>query len=292
MRVLVLGADGMLGHQMVRSLVAAGHDPVASTRRRPEGLVADALAGIQVIDGVDARQTDTVVAALADSAATAVVNCVGIVKQRKEAKDPLESIRVNSLFPHVLAALCRVAGARLVHVSTDCVFSGRKGSYVEEDIPDPVDLYGRSKLLGEVNTTGAVTLRTSIIGLELGRKESLVEWFLAQRGTTNGWTRALYSGLTTFELARVAVRLLEDLPDLTGVWHVSSDPIDKHRLLCQLRDALSLDVEIRPDENAIIDRTLDSGRFRATTGWTAPDWTTMLAELADAVREREVVQGA
>lgn len=292
MRVLVLGADGMLGHQVVRSLIAAGHDPLATTRRRPEGFVADALAGIQVVDGVDARQSDSVVAALGDSAATAVVNCVGIVKQRKEAKDPMESIQVNSLFPHALAALCRVAGARLIHVSTDCVFSGRKGRYAEDDIPDPVDLYGRSKLLGEVDTTGAVTLRTSIIGLELSRRESLVEWFLAQRGTANGWTKALYSGLTTFELARVVMRLLDDLADLTGVWHISADPIDKHRLLCQLRDALSLDVEIRPDERVIIDRTLDSGRFRATTGWTAPDWTTMLDELAEAVQERKVVQGA
>jgi dTDP-4-dehydrorhamnose reductase len=290
MKCIVLGADGMLGHQVVRFLVAAGHDPVATTRNRPEGLVADALTGVQVITGVDVRQSDRVVSILGDVAASAVINCVGIVKQRKEAKDPLESIRINSLFPHELAALCRVAGARLIHVSTDCVFSGQKGNYREDETPDPIDLYGRTKLLGEVGMTGAITLRTSIIGLELGRKESLVEWFLSRSGTVKGWTKALYSGVTTFELARVVVRLLEDFPDLDGVWHVSAEPIDKYDLLCRLRDAVRVDVQIEPDAGMVIDRTLDSARFRLETGWTPPDWSTMVTELAEAVRRREPVQ--
>jgi dTDP-4-dehydrorhamnose reductase len=290
LRVLVLGADGMLGHQVVRSLAVAGHDPVATTRSRPERLAADALPGVHVIAGVDVRQSDKVISILGDSEAEAVINCVGIVKQRKEAKDPLESLRVNSLFPHELAALCRVAAARLVHISTDCVFSGRKGNYTEDDIADPVDLYGRTKLLGEVDAAGAITLRTSIIGLELGRKESLVEWFLAQRGTANGWTKALYSGVTTFELARVVIRLLEGFPDLHGLWHVSGSPIDKYDLLCRLRDAVGADVDVKPDGRVVIDRSLDSTRFRMATGWTAPDWSTMLAELAEAVRKRELVQ--
>jgi dTDP-4-dehydrorhamnose reductase len=290
MKCIVLGADGMLGHQVVRFLVAAGHDPVATTRNRPEGQVADALTGVQVITGVDVRQSDRVVSILGDVAASAVINCVGIVKQRKEAKDPLESIRINSLFPHELAALCRVAGSRLIHVSTDCVFSGQKGNYREDETPDPIDLYGRTKLLGEVGMTGAITLRTSIIGLELGRKESLVEWFLSRSGTVKGWTKALYSGVTTFELARVVVRLLEDFPDLQGVWHVSAEPIDKYDLLCRLRDAARVDVQIEPDAGMVIDRTLDSARFRLETGWTPPDWSTMVAELAEAVRKREPVQ--
>ena len=290
MRVLVLGADGMLGHEVVRSLVKSGHNPLGTTRGAPQGPVASALAGIPIIAGVDARQADTVVSAFAEALPAAVINCIGVVKQRDEAKDALQSIRVNSLFPHELAVLCRAAGARLVHISTDCVFSGLKGAYTEDDLPDPADLYGRTKLLGEVDRSGAVTLRTSIIGLELGRKESLVEWFLAQRGTANGWTRALYSGVTTFELARVVIRLLEDFPDLHGVWHVSASPIDKYDLLCRLRDAVGTDVDIAPDDRVVINRTLDSTRFRMATGWTAPDWMTMLAELGEAVRKRELVQ--
>ncbi len=290
MNVLVLGADGMLGHQMVHALRTAGHTPIATTRKRPEGAVATALADVSVLTNVDARQQDTVVAALVDAAPDAVVNCIGIVKQRPEAKDALESIRVNSLFPHELAALCRLSSARLFHISTDCVFSGRKGSYTEDELPDPCDLYGRTKLLGEVETPGAITLRTSIIGLELGRKESLVEWFLAQRGAIKGWTRALYSGVTTFELARVIVYLLE-VAAIDGLWHVSSQPIDKHELLCRLRDVLGRDIEIERDERVSIDRTLNSERFRHATGWTPPDWDAMLKELATAAREREVPKG-
>lgn len=286
MRVLVLGADGMLGHQVVRSLVAAGHSPVATTRRRPDGSVADALAGVRVIAGVDVIHRDRVISILRDAAAAAVVNCAGIVKQREESRDPVESIRVNSLFPHELAALCRVAGARLIHISTDCVFSGARGSYTEDDTPDPLDLYGRTKLLGEVNAAGAITLRTSILGLELRRKESLVEWFLAQRNAVSGWRKAVYSGVTTFELARVVISLLEDLPDLYGVWHVSAGRIDKYDLLCRLRDALRADIDVEPDDRVAIDRSLDSTRFRMATGWTPPDWNTMLAELAEAASKR------
>lgn len=292
MKVVVMGADGMLGHEVVRALVTSGHDALAITRKPPEGPAVQALAGVPTISGVDVRQENSVIAALAGAAADAVVNCVGIVKQRREAKDAWESIRVNSLFPHELSALCRMAGARLVHVSTDCVFSGRDGSYTEDDVPDPVDLYGRTKLLGEVDEEGALTLRTSIVGLELGRHESLVEWFLSQRGPVRGWNRALYSGVTTFELGRLLVRIVEEFPALHGLWHVSAAPIDKYTLLCRLRDALHLDTSIEPDERVILDRTLDSSRFRAATDWRAPSWDFMLAELAEVVQQRKVVRGA
>ena len=282
----------MLGHEVVHSLGEAGHDLVGTTRRIPQGRVEAVLAGVRVISGVDARQHETVVSAFAEAVPSAVVNCVGVVKQRDEAKDPLQSIRVNSLFPHELATLCRVAGARLIHISTDCVFSGQKGNYREDDCPDPVDLYGQTKLLGEVTATGAITLRTSIIGLELGRRESLVEWFLAQHGTANGWTRALYSGVTTFELARVVTRLLEDFSQLDGLWHVSAEPVDKFSLLSRLRNILDHDIEIVPDSRVTIDRTLDSTRFRTLTGWVPPDWDLMLIELAEAIKNRKLVEHA
>jgi dTDP-4-dehydrorhamnose reductase len=291
MKVLVLGADGMLGHEVVRTLVTAGYEVVAVTRRVPQGLAAQALASVSTISGVDVRQGDSVVAALADAAADAVVNCVGIVKQRREAADPLDSIRVNSLFPHQLWALCRVAGTRLLHISTDCVFSGRKGGYTEDDLPDPVDLYGRTKLLGEVGE-GAVTLRTSIIGLELSRRDSLIEWFLRQQGPIKGWNRVLYSGLTTLELSRVLVRILNDFPTLSGLWHVSAERLDKYTLLCRLADALDLDAAVEPDGSVVIDRTLDSSRFQTLSGWSPPSWSDMLTELAEEVQRRKVLEGA
>jgi dTDP-4-dehydrorhamnose reductase len=291
-KVAVLGADGMLGHEVVRGLAAAEHDVLAVTRRVPTGAAARALRDVPTISGVDVRQRDSVVDALAHATPNAVVNCVGIVKQRPEATYTLESIRVNALFPHELWALCRLAGARLLHISTDCVFSGRQGGYVEDDLPDPIDLYGRTKLLGEVDGEGALTLRTSIIGLELGRRDSLVEWFLRQPGAVKGWHRALYSGVTTFELARVLVRVLTEFPTLHGLWHVSADPVDKHTLLSKLRDALQLDTVIEPDGTVAIDRTLDSSRFQAVTGWCPPSWDSMLTELAGSVRRRGVVQDA
>ncbi len=290
MNVLVLGADGMLGHQLVRGLVAANHEVVAVTRRVPMPLTREALEGARIVTGVDVRILDTIVGAVGGARPAAVLNCIGIVKQRTEAKDALESIRVNSVFPHALASLCATVGARLVHLSTDCVFSGRAGNYTEDDLPDPIDLYGRSKLLGEISAPGCLTLRTSIIGLELMRRESLLEWFLRQNESATGWTRARYSGVTTIELSRLVVRLLQERPDLEGIWQVSSDPITKYDLLVMLRDAIRRDVAIVPDARTSIDRTLDSRRFREAVGYQPPSWKQMISELADAVRRREAVK--
>ena len=190
-------------------------------------------------------------------------------------------------FPHQLAAFCRQSNARLVHVSTDCVYSGTRGGYRESDTPDPVDLYGRSKLLGEVSYPGCVTLRTSIIGLELGRSNGLVEWFLGQRKRTPGWTKALYSGLTTAELARVIMRVIDAGEKLDGLWHVSGDPISKFDLLVALQGALGRPISVAPEGSVVIDRTMNSDRFQAALGYKPPTWNEMLAELARAIKSRE-----
>jgi len=277
----------MLGHEMTRTLLLAGHDLVATSRRPPAGQVRESLAGAQLLSNIDVRLDGALIPVVGDFRADAVVNCIGIVKQRPQAKEALESIRVNSLFPHELSALCRAVGARLIHVSTDCVFSGRTGNYNEDDIPDPLDLYGRSKLLGEVAGSGSLTLRTSIIGLEQSREDSLVEWFLRQDDVVPGWTRAFYSGLTTSAFSRLVARILEECPGLDGLWHVSAAPISKHDLLVLLRDALGRHVQIRPDDSVAMNRVLDSGRFRAHTGYEPPDWTLMIDELAMAVKQRE-----
>lgn len=287
MKVLVLGADGMFGHEMVRTLVASGHDVVAATRRIADAQVKASLSGAQLFNNVDARLPDSIVDVVRIARPEAVVNAIGIVKQRPEASDAVESIRVNSLFPHLLKSICQVVGARLVHVSTDCVFSGHAGAYTEDDIPDPVDLYGRSKLLGEVIGPGSLTFRTSIVGLELCRSDSLVEWFLRQTGTVAGWRQVMYSGFTTAEFSRIVLRTLEQWPELDGLWHVSSEPISKYDFLAFLRDTLSRDIHLNADDTVTIDRTLDSRRFRAETGYQPPSWDEMLNELAEAVRERE-----
>ncbi len=168
------------------------------------------------------------------------------------------------------------------------MFSGRRGSYTERDEPDPVDFYGRSKLLGEPSGPGVLTLRTSMIGWELGgRRQGLLEWFVAQRGSTvSGYTRAVFSGPTAPVLAALIAELAERHPELEGMRHVGAEPIAKYDLLLALRKALALDVEIVPDDGVVIDRSLDSSEFRDTTGWTPPPWDEMVAELAAEAGER------
>lgn len=287
MKAIVLGADGMLGHEMARSLTVGNHDVVAAVRKDPDERTRFALTGSAVVPRVDARVRRSIVNLIDQQRPDAIINAVGIVKQRPEARDAVGSIQINSLFPHQLAELCTSTGTRLIHISTDCVFSGEKGDYRESEYPDPVDIYGRSKLLGEIAYPGCVTLRTSIVGLELARYTGLVEWFLAQRGKAPGWTKAMYSGLTTAELARVIIRVIEAGEQMDGLWHVSGDPISKFDLLVGLRDALARDIEIIPDESVVIDRTLNSESFRAALGYRPPTWDEMLDELALAVTSRE-----
>lgn len=283
MRVLVLGATGMLGHRLVQDLSSSCH--LATTTRRPDPVVEDYVrrVGADLFDGVDAADPASVVRVLDAWRPAVVINCIGIVKQLEEAKDPVRSIRINALFPHQLAAETGRRAMRLLHFSTDCVFSGHSGPYGENDTPDPLDLYGRSKLLGEVAEPNCLTLRTSIIGRELRGGHGLVEWFLRQgSGRVRGFRRALYSGLTTNVMARLVGRLLVDYPALSGIWQVSADAITKYDLLLHLKRAYGLDTVVEPDDDFTCDRRLDGTAFRQATGFEAPPWDSMVDEMARA----------
>ena len=278
MKLLILGGAGMLGHKLWQTASASTETwaTVRDTRTLPSGMPFDQG---RVVSGIYAEQFDTVVRAFASVKPDAVVSCIGVVKQRGEAKDPITSLTVNSLFSHQLGRLCASAGARLIHLSTDCVFSGRSGNYRESDEPDAVDLYGRTKQLGEVSGPGLLTLRTSIIGRELATSQGLVEWFLAQRDRAPGFTKAVFSGLTTIELSRVILRILESHQDLQGVYHVASAPITKHDLLVLLNDAFHRGLAIDREDSVRIDRSLDGTRFREATNYRAPEWPAMIAEM-------------
>jgi len=202
------------------------------------------------------------------------------VKQRPDAEEAIQNLEINALLPHRLALLCRSIGAHLVHVSSDCVFSGRKGNYTETDPPDADDLYGRTKVLGEVHAANCVTLRTSFIGKELSRKTALLEWFLSQTGSIRGFRKAIFSGFTTIEMARIIEMLLTRFPGAAGLYHVSSEPISKFDLLGLVKERLGLAVEIAPYDGFVCDRSLDSTRFRREFGYRPPDWPTMVEELA------------
>jgi dTDP-4-dehydrorhamnose reductase len=286
-RVLVLGASGMLGHRLIATLCLEHHVIAGFRDDRPwRDCPLFRHERVTLRSGIDAGQFDTVVRAIESSRPDVIVNAVGIIKQIDAAHDPLQSIEVNSLLPHRLQRLAAATGARLVHFSTDCVFSGRRGGYVEDDTPDPVDLYGRSKLLGEVAAENTVTLRTSIIGRELRRSTGLLEWLLSKRGSrVSGYRRVVYSGLTTREAARVVARLLRSHGDVSGVIHVASEPITKFDLLTKLRDTLGLAIDIDPVDEPVSDRSLRAGKFRSLTGYVAPSWDAMIAALMPDVGE-------
>lgn len=286
MRVLILGGDGMLGHQLLKSL-SPRHDVRVTLRQDLASYAAfDLFHPGNASGGIDVRRWEDVASVVAEFAPEAIVNAVGIVKQRPSAHESIPSLEINALLPHRLALLCKASGARLIHVSTDCVFSGTTGNYVEGDPADATDLYGKSKLLGEVDAAPALTLRTSIIGPELSRKSGLLEWFLAQRGSVKGFRGAIFSGFTTIELARIIDRILTRFPSAHGLYHASSDPISKYDLLLLLRQHFRREVEIVPDDVFQCDRSLNSDRFRREFDYSPPSWEAMCQELAAAMSSR------
>jgi dTDP-4-dehydrorhamnose reductase len=283
MRALILGGSGMLGHRLCRAL-SARMETWATFRDAPARFMNyDFIPQERALGGVNAENIAGVRDALEAVQPDVVVNCIGIVKQRDEAKQAIPSIQVNALVPHQLADLCHAQDTRLVQISTDCVFSGLRGKYTEADIPDPVDLYGRTKLLGELNRPNCLTLRTSIIGWQLNTFSSLLSWFSQQRGQRiKGYQQAIYSGFSTHVLAGLISDLIETRPDLAGLYQVASEPISKYDLLVALRDKLGWDdIQIEPDDNFYCDRSLIGARFSTATGWQAPTWDEMLSELAE-----------
>ena len=290
MRILILGGSGMLGHRLWMKL-GEHHETWVTIRTAafPFPLRAE-FPRERVLAHVDALDFDEVTRALASIQPDLVINCIGLIKQTSRANDPVSALQLNALLPHRVALICRTARIRMIHISTDCVFSGRKGNYAEGEISDAEDLYGRTKYLGEVDYSHVVTLRTSIIGRELKSRLGLIEWFLAQKGTIHGYQRAIYSGFSTDELARIILDRVIPSPGLSGIHNVSSEPISKHDLLALAKAAFKHPVEILPDTAFVCDRSLDSSRFRSLTGYTPPSWPEMIEELAFSSSFYEVLR--
>lgn len=281
MKVLVLGVTGMLGSTVFRQLHGSPHLEVWGTLRNPNGAryFSEDTHG-SLISNVDVLDHDSLVSVLARVRPDVVVNCVGLIKQLADAKDPLSALPINAMLPHRIAKLCALSGARLIHISTDCVFSGRKGMYTEEDISDAEDLYGKSKYIGELHTeSNAITLRTSIIGHELGSQYSLVDWFLSQNGAVKGYERAIFSGLPTAELACVIRDYVIPSPELHGLYHVSVAPIDKFSLLKLIAEIYEKEIDIIADSQVSIDRSLNSSKFQAATGYVPPSWLELVKSM-------------
>jgi len=280
-KVLILGGAGMLGHTLFRYLSEDSSLDVFATVRSAKELSGwlSAERMKKVHRGVDIHQTESLLKVFAEVKPDLVVNCIGIIKQVPEAKDPLTMINANALFPHRIALLCGAVSARMIHVSTDCVFDGAKGGYSESDFSDATDLYGRTKLLGEVAYSHCVTLRTSIIGHELKGSYGLVEWFLSQKEKVSGYRRVIYSGLPTVELARIIRDYVIPNPEMTGLYHVSSNPISKYELLKFIKVQYAKPIEIEPEDSYRLDRSLDSSLFRSRTGYNPPTWKELVREM-------------
>jgi dTDP-4-dehydrorhamnose reductase len=283
--IVVLGGTGMLGHKMFQRLRKRFPETHCTIRGSINDLRlrnVDLFQSGQVLEHCDLTDITALERLFVEHRPRLVVNCAGIIKQRSASKDAVPSILTNILLPHQLSEICRRCGARLIHFSTDCVFSGERGNYREDDIADAADLYGRSKSLGEVASDSVLTLRTSFIGRDLIHFQSLLEWFLTQNHQrVHGYRRALFSGLTTNRLADIVGDLIEKHPKLCGLYHVASQTISKFDLLCLLREAYELDIEIVPDDKFVYDRSLSADKFEAATGYICPPWRELVSQLAN-----------
>ncbi|KRP65936.1 dTDP-4-dehydrorhamnose reductase family protein [Pseudomonas orientalis] len=278
MKILVLGVTGMLGSAVFKYIAShTSHSVFGTMRGRGGRKYFDEKYAENFYSDVDVLDYEALVGVFEQARPDVVINCVGLIKQLAQAKDPLSTLPLNSMLPHRLSKLCALVGARLVHISTDCVFTGEKGMYLESDLSDAVDLYGKSKFIGEVqDQPHAITLRTSIIGHELASNASLVDWFLSQEGAVKGFTKAIFSGVPTSELARIITDFVIPNPELFGLYHVSAEPIDKFTLLNEIAKIYEKKIEIVPDDQLAIDRSLDSTRFRQAVGYVPPAWPDLI----------------
>lgn len=282
MRILVLGATGMLG-SAIYSVFSRSEALEVWGTIRGHGLppffeTADQAS--RFVLGCDVLQESDLVRAIAVARPDVVINCIGLIKQLSNAEDPVVVLPINAIFPHRLARLCALANARVVHISTDCVFLGDRGAYLESDRADAFDLYGRSKHIGELHDyPNAVTLRTSIIGHEIRSANALVDWFLSQEGSIQGFSQAIFSGLPTVELARVILEFVLPDPALSGLYHVAAAPISKLDLLSLIAEVYGKDVQIVPSDRVKIDRSLNSERFSAQTGYRAASWNDLVKQM-------------
>lgn len=291
MRIMVMGVTGMLGHQLLQDLTDGGHEVVGTVRGSAGPRIGRVGVQPSVLTGIDALSTSTVEKALHEVRPEAVINCIGFVKQLESPQSAAVEVELNARFPHTLARLCSDLSARLIHISTDCVFSGDRGLYRETDAVDPVDLYGRSKAAGEVTgLASCLTIRTSIIGHELATSHGLLEWFLGRTGTIVGRSRAIFSGFPTTVLARIIDEYILPAPNLHGLYHVSAEPISKYDLLLLFKQIYGHPVEIERDDRYRIDRSLDSALFRRQTGFEPESWADMVADMARSSR-RSLTRG-
>ena len=285
LNILILGASGMLGSALFSHLPKVSESYcIFGTHRGAKKLPME-MPRAKLLLLEDVFQREALLSIMRENNIDIVINAVGLIKQIGQSLRQSDFVKVNSWLPHYLMELCDEVHARFIEISTDCVFTGEKGNYCESDIPDARDIYGLSKLLGEVHDNkNAITIRTSIIGHESGRAASLIDWFLSTSGVVGGYNKAIFSGFPTVYLADIIGRYVLPAPSLNGLFHVSADPIDKYSLLALVSEVYKHNVELIENEDLEIDRSLDSSKFRRETSFTPPKW----AELINIMKEGRV----
>lgn len=288
--VLVLGASGMLGHKVMQILANKKMSVIGTIRGSPDIYKNTILENFALVGGVHGDSFYTIERAVNMTNPDYIINCIGIIKQLEDGNNALKCLKINAMLPHQLDLFTESRNIKLIHVSTDCVFDGARGNYTENDVPNATDIYGISKLAGEVNSKTNLTLRTSIIGREIYTQHGLLEWFLSQKGKKiQGYTNAKFSGVTTNELSNVINIIINDFPHISGIYNISSSPISKYDLLTKINNYIGRPVEIEKyDGGENLDRTLDSTNFKnyyVPSGWVQPiryappSWDEMIAEL-------------
>ncbi len=276
-RILILGAYGMLGSQIFKTLFHSGLDVFGTIHGAKKNIFPKKLEQCLVED-IDVYDFDSVEKIIKTIQPNIVINCIGIVKQKNESC--IENIYINSLLPHKINSISSNLNFKFIHISTDCVFSGDKGLYIESDYSDARDLYGKSKFLGEPLGENSLTLRTSIIGHEVKKPNfGLLEWILSQEKKVYGYSNAYFSGVTTNELSIFINELIAGEFSIFGLYHISSTRISKYDLLIKIRNQYKLNLEIIPSDELCIDRSLISEKLKLTVGYSAPDWDDMLSTM-------------
>ncbi|OYQ77610.1 NAD(P)-dependent oxidoreductase [Wohlfahrtiimonas chitiniclastica] len=278
-KILVLGASGMLGASCFRFFLSRQYNIFGTIRSSLNRGYFSNIENQSLYDQVDAYDFESIQNIVLKLQPDIILNCIGIIKQLDNINDSINTIYINSLLPHQLAKLADSIEAKLIHFSTDCVFTGVKGNYVESDFADSNDLYGRSKFLGEVNNNNHLTLRTSIIGHELNSHFSLIDWFLHQQDTIQGYSKAIFSGLPTCYVAEIVENIILNHYDLSGLFHLSVDPINKYDLLNIVKNIYQKNIEIVKNENFIIDRSLDSTKLNGIINYPHPSWELLIKKL-------------
>ncbi len=278
-KILILGASGMLGHKLF-SYLSEYYDVYGTCRQKNDALI-NLFPELtkKIFWNIDIERIGAVSKIIKTLNPDVVINCIGIIKQKPESLQPITSIYANALFPHLIAGICEEINVRMIHISTDCVFDGQDGNYNENSIPNCIDLYGRSKVLGEVHYPNCLTIRTSIIGHELTSKSGLIEWFLAQKDKVQGYNNHIYSGVPTIELAQIIATHIIPNPQLNGIYHLSSDPISKYELLKLVASQYGKRIIIEAFEFTKCDRTLDSTGFRRLTGYSPSAWPQLIYDM-------------